>query len=127
MSSGLTAPSRLLGSLARISVIPLRSPIVRASTSWSSISTPSVGRSLLTNLYAGMGSPLGHRQQDGTPRQDLRADEQGTLVDVELRRVEGVPRRLGRGDAQPQQAARDVRQVAREVLAPHARQQDRVQ
>src|SRR2546430_5956840 len=38
-------------SRARTSAIPLRKPIVSASTSRSSTSTPRVGRSLLTNLY----------------------------------------------------------------------------
>src|SRR5207248_8008245 len=103
-----------------MSAIPLRNPIVSASTSWSSISTPSVGLSLLVNLNGGIPSSLGLRQQDGAAGQDLGADGQGTLVDVELGRVEVVQRDLDRGDAQPQQAARDEGQVVGEVLGPHA-------
>ena len=39
-------------------------------------------------LLDAMRSPHGLRQQDDAPRQDLRPDGQGPLVDVELGRVQ---------------------------------------
>src|SRR6266446_6888421 len=68
----------------------------------------------------------GPRQQDGAPRQDFRPDGQGALIDVEAGPVVEVPGPVRGRDAEPEQAAGRLGEVAGEVLASHAGQGDQI-
>ena len=68
-----------------------------ASTRLSSISTPSVGRSFVTNLKRlTRSAPGGLGQEDDAVGQELGPDGQRALVDVEVRGMERVTRAVER-------------------------------
>ena len=72
--------------------------MVRQSTRLSSISTPSVGRSLHDELEEAHAARLlgVAGEQDDAVGQELGADGERVLVDVEVGRVERVPRAVER-------------------------------